>query len=358
MVSVAFYFAFVDMEAFEKRFGVVFTERFKDEVKFVLDNELMEIRGNRIYLTDRGSDYINGVIPLFYSDRSKEELKTAFAKRKHSEASDEELFLSAYNIAEYDRPSVTTDIVSFAIRSDEEDSYRHNPKNHLSVLLIKRGEHPFMNSWALPGGFLRLDETIEQCAYREIREETNVTPAALMYFGEFSEPDRDPRGRIISNAFLSVISEDNVRVLSGDDAIDAKWFDVSFEKADNGECNLILKNEDDTLTATLREKACRFGKTEFEILDRGNVAFDHAKIIATALNVLRRDAKDFEIIFDFLPEKFTLTALQKVQETIMNISVIPANFRRKIAEYVVETDEYTTGAGHRPAKLFTRKARD
>lgn len=89
--------------------------------------------------------------------------------------------------------------------------------------------------------------------------------------------------------------------------------------------------------------------------DSGNLAFDHARIIATALTALREGAKNFETIFDFLPEKFTLTVLKKVQETIMNISILPANFRRKIGDYVVETDEYTQGARHRSAKLYRRK---
>ena len=71
--------------------------------------------------------------------------------------------------------------------------------------------------------------------------------------------------------------------------------------------------------------------------------------------MLRNDAKNFDVVFDFLPEKFTLSALQRVQETIMNISILPANFRRKISAYVIETDEYTQGAGHRPAKLYKRK---
>ena len=78
-------------------------------------------------------------------------------------------------------------------------------------------------------------------------------------------------------------------------------------------------------------------------------------MIATALTVLRKNVRDFDFIFDFLPEKFTLTAVQKVQETITNEAQLPANFRRKISEYVEETDEYITGAGHRPAKLFIRK---
>ena len=107
--------------------------------------------------------------------------------------------------------------------------------------------------------------------------------------------------------------------------------------------------------AVLKEKETRFGKTEFEVSDSGGLAFDHAKIIATALTVLREGAKNYDMIFDFLPEKFTLTELQKVQETIMNIQILPANFRRKIGDYVVETDEYTQGAGHRPARLYRRK---
>ena len=223
------------------------------------------------------------------------------------------------------------------------------------MLLIKRGEHPFMNSWALPGGFVRADETIEQCAFREITEETNITPSALMYFEQFSEPDRDPRGRIISNAFLSVISEDNIKLMSGDDAIDAKWFEISFESKEDDKYILELKNGGEILSASLCKKSSRFGKVEYDIVSGGNLAFDHAKIIATALTVLRKNAIEYDFIFDFLPEKFTLTAVQKVQEAIMNVSQNPANFRRKIADFVEETDEYVTGAGHRPAKLFKRK---
>lgn len=354
MVSVAFYFGFVDLDAFRRRFGKTFTELFRDEVQFVLENRLMEEKNGRLYLTERGSDYINGVIPLFYSARSKEELKTAFLKKKNAEQSDEELFLSAYRIEDYERPSVTTDIALFTIRSEEEDSYRHEPKNTLSMLLIRRGEHPFMNAWALPGGFMRPTETIEACAYREITEEAGITPSALMPVGVFSDPDRDPRGRIISNAFLSIASADT-RLMSGDDAIDAKWFDVSFTQKKDGSRVLCLQNGDIRLSAVLKDKRGRFGKAEFDVIDSGKLAFDHAKIIATALSALQKCAGDFELIFDFLPETFTLTELQRVQETVMNTSVVPANFRRKIASLVEETNLYTSGAGHRPAKLFRRK---
>lgn len=274
----------------------------------------------------------------------------------HIKNRDEELFLSNYNIEKYERVSVTTDVAAFKIRSTDEGSYRHDPDNRLSLLLIRRGEHPFLNAWALPGGFLRPGETVEECAYREIVEETSVKPAALMPLGVYSECDRDPRGRIISNAFVSVITEENVKAVGGQDAADARWFDIELVQEESGLYRLKLTGGDILLDALLKKKGSRFKKTEFEIEESTQLAFDHAKIIAAALSALRSEAGNFEIIFDFLPEKFTLTSLQRVQETITNTPVLPANFRRKAAEYVVETDEYTSGAGHRPAKLFMRKA--
>lgn len=272
-----------------------------------------------------------------------------------NEKSDEKLFLETYNIEDYQRPSVATDIVAMTVSSHEEASYRHDPSVSLSILLVKRGEHPYMNTWALPGGFMKIDETIEECAYREVKEECNLVPVSLMPVGVFSEVERDPRGRVISNAFMSVISADSEKIMGGDDAIDAKWFDVSFECDAEGIYELTLTNGGTTLSAKLKEFKTQFGKTEFELIERGAFAFDHAKIIATALATLRSKANDFEIILDFLPEKFTLTALQRVQEVIANVSLLPANFRKKVAEYVVETDEFATGSGHRPAKLFTRR---
>lgn len=354
MVSVAFYFAFIDLDCFKKRFGLDFTKVFEEEVKFVLENGFMEIKGNRIYLTERGSDHINGIIPLFYSDKSKEELKRAFANQHFSEKTDEELFLSAYNINNYDRPSVACDIAAFAIRTSDDDNYRKDGSAKLSLLLIKRGEHPFVNRWALPGGFLRADETVEECALREITEETNVTPSAILPVGVFSKPNRDPRGRIISNAFASIITEENVKAMGGDDAIDAKWFDVDFESEDGADI-LTLACGEIVLTAKLREKDRKFGEARFEIIQSDGLAFDHAAIIAAALSKLRNCIGNFDIIFDFLPEKFTLASLQRVMETVGGISVLSANFRRKVSDFVEETDEFITGAGHRPAKLFKKK---
>lgn len=268
MVSVAFYFAFVDLAAFKARFGLDFCEYFRDEVDFVLQNKLMELKDGRLYLTPRGADNINGVIPLFYSPRSKEELKTAFAAKSLGEENDERLFLDAYNIDNYFRPSLAVDIAVFAQQPDAKQ-----------ILLIRRGDHPYMNHWALPGGFLRSDETLEQAAARELREETGVQNVRLLPVGNYSDVARDPRGRIISAAYTATVDPAEVHVLSGDDAIDAKWFALEVTQ-DGGIYMLTLRNDAKTLTATLQ-----ITPEGTEILANDGLAFDHAKIILDAYRV-------------------------------------------------------------------------
>ncbi len=267
----------------------------------------------------------------------------------------EKEFLAGYKLSDYERPSVTADVAAFMIGAEDNISYRKDPENKLLLLLIRRGAHPYKGMWALPGGFLTKGETIEQCALREIGEETGVQPVSIMPVGVFSEPERDPRGWIISHAYASVISEESVKQAGNDDADDAQWFNVRFVCGEDGTYHLTLTYADITLHAVLAEEQSHFGRTTFRILDSGGLAFDHAAIIAAALSALRNEAKNYEAIFDFLPEKFTLRALQKVQETIMNVSILPANFRRMVSGYVEETDEYVRGGGHRPARLYTRK---
>ncbi len=269
----------------------------------------------------------------------------------------EKEFLKNYDLSKYPRPSLTVDIVAFGITKKEEKNYRQDEKKSLSLLLIKRGGHPFLGYWALPGGFLNIDETIEECAFRELKEETMLTPSSLMPMGVFSQVNRDPRGRIISNAFITILNEENVQAVAGDDASEAKWFKIEFTESANNSAVLKLKNtqENIVITAKLKLKKTLFGRKEYEIVDSGNLAFDHAKIISTAIGIIKRDADDFDILFDFMPPLFTLTALQKVLESIKGQNVSSPNFRRKVLPYVEETDKFTSGAGHRPAKLFKKK---
>lgn len=270
---------------------------------------------------------------------------------------EEQLFLQSYDITKYDRPSVTVDVAAFSVRCDEAENYKRDREQRLSLLLIKRGGHPFKGCWALPGGFLRSGESLEQCAMREITAESGIAPSAIMAAGVFSQPDRDPRGWIISHSYVSIISGEELNAVGGDDAAEAKWFDFSFRRQ-NGLLYLDMKCGDIEIHSVLKEKAMKFGIHEYDIVDDGGLSFDHAKIIGAALSRLQSSVKNYEVLFDFLPQKFTLAHLQRVQEAILNVTLTPANFRRKVLPFVKETDESTAGAGHRPAKLFVKNITD
>lgn len=274
---------------------------------------------------------------------------------ENCDSNNESLFLSSYDIENYFRPSVATDIVALKMRGEKAESHRKDSATKLSILLIKRGEHPFLNQWALPGGFLRHDETVEECAIREITEETNLTPVSILPLGVFSEIDRDPRGRIISNAFVSIITENENDLIGSFDAIEAKWFDVSYRLCEDGSYTLELSCEDERILCKLKMSHSSLKPYDFQLIENTGLAFDHAKIISTAFEVLRSKVSDPYFAFDFLPEKFTLSSLQKVYETLTGETLLTANFRRKMSEFVAETDEFTEGAGHRPARLFRKK---
>jgi len=179
----------------------------------------------------------------------------------------EEEFLASYSLEKYDRPAVTTDVVVLNRRRDG-----------LFVLLIKRGGHPFRGAWALPGGFLNRGESVEECALRELAEETSLKLTELRALPVRSEPGRDPRGWIISNPFLAVVGDENQNAAqAGDDAADARWFRISCEQN-----RLTLRSGDLEITANLRVTE-RFGLPQIEILPDETpgerLAFDHAKIL-------------------------------------------------------------------------------
>ena len=229
------------------------------------------------------------------------------------------------------------------IRAFNAGNYRSPEKRSLSVLLIRRGEHPYMNRWALPGGFLRNGEPVEHCAQRELFEETGLNTNALYPLGCFSGPGRDPRGWIISNAFLSVVGKEDLTLMSGDDAMDARWFDLHF-KEDGNTLSLIFTNEQTELRAVLNVTQNVFGQFSFEILS-SDLAFDHAQIIASALKGLQTSYGLRSLAFAFLPAEFTINELQNVHELLTGKELLAANFRRKIMPYLIATDRMTQGRG-------------
>lgn len=301
---------------------------------------------------------------------------------------DEKEFLAGYDLTKYDRPSVAADVVVFSVMKDDEcEDVRRLQEKKLKILLIRRGGFPYKGSWAMPGGFCRKGEDVIDSARRELCEETGIDDAYVKLVGVYGEPDRDPRGWVISSTYMALMNGRDCHLKAGDDAQDARWFtveltDISTEvtevsgtgeeivknkveashKVQNGKrYRLVLKNADSDikLTAVLRRtdmSSCGRSSDSYDIEECEGLAFDHARIITEAVLGLREDVRrDMELAFDLLPERFTLTELQNVYEQIWDMELTTPNFRRKIAEYVEETDAYQSGERYRPAKLFTRR---
>ena len=301
-------------------------------------------------------------------------------------SSEEREYLENYNIEQFERPSVATDIVAFAVMQDgEQSNIRKLANRELKLLLVKRSQFPYKGAWALPGGFLRPGETIEETAKRELLEETGVENPFLHLAGVYSEAGRDPRGWIISNSFISLINAENCSLRADTDAWDAAWFCVklqsdntssddststtkmikhtltlSFDSASSD--SNIKGDENIEIKAIVSEKSTKKGHnhvSNYQIVDSGELGFDHAKIIVQSLLELRDMMEyDLRIAFDLLPEAFTLAQLQSTIEKVTDKKFLSANFRRKAYDYVEETGEVIEGYGHRPAMMFRVKSVD
>ncbi|MEF7441497.1 NUDIX domain-containing protein [Paenibacillus lautus] len=278
-------------------------------------------------------------------------------------------FLEQYRAGDYERPSVAADMVIFTVTDEEADSYRKLPEKELRILLIRRGGHPFLGKWALPGGFVQPSETTEQAAARELREETGVDDVYLEQLYTFSDIGRDPRTWVMSCSYMALINSDKLELQAGDDAADAAWFKVSYrllreqkELMEDGyvktlEYELKLSGEEELSAIVARTLTVKTTSTstEYKIVSNNGLAFDHAKIIACAIERLRGKVNYTDIALHLMPELFTLTELQQVYEVIMDKELLKAAFRRKVADLVAETDHYTENAGHRPSRLYRRK---
>jgi len=184
----------------------------------------------------------------------------------------------------------------------------------LKVLLIERGIEPYKGAYALPGGFLRLDETLDAAVRRELVEETALDLGYLEQLYTFDAVDRDPRGRVISTAYLGLVEPDKVAIAGGTDAAHAQWFDA---------------------------------------LEPPPLAFDHAEILDTALERLRSKVRWQPVGIELLPASFTLTDLQLVYEIILGRELDKRNFRRKVLSFdVLVATGKKRSEGHRPAELY------
>lgn len=279
----------------------------------------------------------------------------------------EQEFLQVYDARIYERPSVTADMLIFTVCDKQQENYRKLPEKSLQLLLIKRGEHPYLGQWALPGGFVSVHESIEAAAYRELKSEANVEELYMEQLFTWGDVERDPRTRVISTSYMALVDRTALDVKAGDDADDACWFEVSYhifqEKKtmlpDGYELKKLVKiklsHEKELLTATVRIITTYSGKLKRinrDIIESNKLAFDHAKMIEYAIERLRNKIEYTDIAFHLMPTLFTLSELQQVYEVILGKELLTAAFRRKIARMVTETNEVRKDAGHRPSKLY------
>ncbi len=279
----------------------------------------------------------------------------------------EDEFLKKYDAGKYERPSVTVDMLIFSVVNEAEDNYRKLPEKVLKLLMVKRGNHPYMGQWALPGGFVTVAESLEEAARRELKSETNVDNVYMEQLYTWGDVDRDPRTRVISSSYMALADSTKLNILAGDDADDAKWFNLKFslnqDKKTVTEAGAIsekqysieLWNGAETLSAAVKVIETVEGKVikkSREVAESKGIAFDHAKMIEYGMERLRNKIEYTDIAFNLMPELFTLSELQQVYEVILGRELLAAAFRRKIAGMVIETDQFTKDAGHRPSKLY------
>lgn len=287
-----------------------------------------------------------------------------------STSEEERAFLEQYDISAFDRPSVTVDILLLTVTDEVIENIRKLPEKQLKVLLIKRNEYPFKDQWAIPGGFVKMNESLEEAASRELKEETGVDNFYLEQLHTYGAVDRDPRGRIISTGFMSLVDSKTLNLSAGTDASEAAWFHVDQEivyenvavsqdeTVKSKHIKIILKNENvqlDAIVSIDKIMQGKFLKKKMKVLKSNGLAFDHPLMLVMGIDQLRFTVKHTGIVFQLMPELFTLTELQRTYEEILGFKMQKANFRRKIAHLVEETDEFSTVKGHRPSKLFKYK---
>ena len=189
-------------------------------------------------------------------------------------------YLAQYRADKYPRPSVTVDVCLFSRAAD----------GALRTLLIRRGGHPFLGWWALPGGFAQPGERVEEAAARELEEETNLCGLTLCPVGVFSAAGRDPRGWTLSCAYAALIEGAAPTARAGDDAADARWFEVE-RRQENNRITLLFSSGDVSFQAELQRKAALPGAypstAAYTVTAGGGLAFDHGEILLTALLRLR-----------------------------------------------------------------------
>lgn len=267
----------------------------------------------------------------------------------------EEEFLKNYDVNQFERPSVTSDILLLSVSSGVQNNYRKLKEKFYSVLLVKRKDYPFKDKWCLPGGFVKNSETTEEAARRILAKETNLHNIFIEQLYTFDSIDRDPRTRVLSVSYIALVDKNKLN-----DSLyeNASWFNISYIE-DDKTFTVTLDNGNETLnfvvSKTLKESTT--DRYKFDIVKNDSLAFDHPIVIVSGIERLKNKIMYTDIVFNMMSEYFTLGELQQVYEVILNKKLLDPAFRRIIANKVEKTNIVKTGEGHRPSVLFKYKGK-
>lgn len=280
----------------------------------------------------------------------------------------EKEFLDDYDESLYKSPSLTVDTLVFAIDNKKNDNYRKLASKSLQILLVKRKEYPEKDKWAIPGGFINIDEELIDAANRRLREEVGLENIYLEQLYTWGDINRDPRKRILSTSYISLVNKNEVTTHAGETAWDATWFDISFNELESKTIDntkkttmeLALTNSvtgEKIITKLLITKSIKNHLVDMntEIIGDNLLAFDHAKIISYAIIRLKSKLEYSCIAMHLMPKEFTFSDLQSVYECILNKKFVGPNFRRKMKPLLIESNtmkEAGENSGHRPAQLL------
>ena len=243
----------------------------------------------------------------------------------------------------------TTDLLIFGIDSRESDNLRSLPRKYFSILLVKRNKEPFMNKWCLPGGFVNNDETSKEASIRILKKETSLSNVYMQQVGVYDSVNRDPRGRVISSSYMALIDR---TILKEKLDSNASWFDIEVVEKDNTiNVRLINNCEEinyDVKKITIDKKTKEY---DYEIVNKSDLAFDHDEIIIKGIMDLRHKVDSTDIVFNLMPEEFTIGQLKQVYSLLLGKELVNSAFRRVIAPKIIETGKMIRTGGHRPSML-------
>ncbi len=242
------------------------------------------------------------------------------------------------------------DLVIFGVDSRRNDNLRVLPVKHLSVLLVKRNKKPDEGKWSLPGGFIGIDETSKDASIRVLKKETGLDNVYMQQIGVNDLVSRDSRGRIISTTYMALVD----RTLTLNDLNkDASWFDLEIN--DN---KIVLSNEQEKIEFKVKRKVIdqKSKEYEYELVDK-SLAFDHDVILYKSLMELRNKVENTDIVFNLMPELFTVGELKQVYELLLGKSLINSAFRRWINDRIEFSGQYVSTGGHRPSELCRYKVK-